>query len=194
MTTDGALPKHPITALVEDRPGVLNRVVSMFRRRGFNIASLAVGQSEVPGLSRMTFVVEGDDTTVEQVTKHMHKLIDVIKVSDISNANTVERELALIRVSSNAQTRNEIMQVVGIFRANIVDVAPDSVIVEVTGDQDKVNSLQNLLKPFGVVEVMRTGTIAMNRGMAAARTDEARPRRQTATLSSRATWTDRSGG
>ncbi|MBM3947888.1 MAG: acetolactate synthase small subunit [SAR202 cluster bacterium] len=195
MTTDSALPKHTITALVEDRPGVLNRVVSMFRRRGFNIASLAVGQSEVAGLSRMTFVVEGDDTTVEQVTKHMHKLIDVIKVSDISNANTVERELALIRVSANAQTRNEIMQIVGIFRANVVDVAPDSVVVEVTGDQDKVESLQNLLKPFGVVEVMRTGTIAMNRGMATgARTDEARPRRPSATPSSRATWTDRSGG
>jgi acetolactate synthase-1/3 small subunit len=195
MTTDGALPKHTITALVEDRPGVLNRVVSMFRRRGFNIASLAVGQSEVPGLSRMTFVVEGDDTTVEQVTKHMHKLIDVMKVSDISKANTVERELALIRVSANAQTRNEIMQIVGIFRANVVDVAPDSVIVEVTGDKDKVESLQNLLKPFGVAEVMRTGTIAMNRGMGgASRAEEVRPRRPGAAPSSRATWTDRSGG
>ncbi len=165
MTTRGAESKHTITALVEDRPGVLNRVVSMFRRRGFNIASLAVGQSEVAGLSRMTFVVEGDDGVVEQVTKNMHKLIDVIRVSDVSNRNIVSRELALMRVKANVQARSEIMQIVDIFRANIVDVAPESIIVEVTGDEDKVDSLHNLLRPFGIVEVMRTGMIAMNRGM-----------------------------
>jgi acetolactate synthase-1/3 small subunit len=165
MTTRRAESKHTITALVEDRPGVLNRVVSMFRRRGFNIASLAVGQSEVAGLSRMTFVVEGDDGVVEQVTKNMHKLIDVIRVSDVSNRNIVSRELALMRVKANVQARSEIMQIVDIFRANIVDVAPESIIVEVTGDEDKVDSLHNLLRPFGIVEVMRTGMIAMNRGM-----------------------------
>jgi acetolactate synthase-1/3 small subunit len=137
----------------------------MFRRRGFNIASLAVGQSEVPDMSRMTFVVEGDDRTVEQVTKHLHKLIDVVKVSDISEQNIVERELALIRVKTNPQTRSEVMQIVNIFRASIVDVAVDSTIVEVTGNENKVNSLHKLLEPFGVVEVMRTGTIAMNRGL-----------------------------
>ena len=157
--------KRTITALVEDKPGVLNRISSMFRRRGFNIASLAVGHSEIPNLSRMTFVVEGDDTVVEQVTKHLHKLIDVIRVSDISDQNVVSRELALIRVKANVHSRSEIMQIVDIFRANIVDVASESLIIEVTGDEDKVDSLQNLLRSFGVMEVMRTGTIAMGRGM-----------------------------
>ena len=170
MSTNGAAEKRTITALVLDKPGVLNRVSSMFRRRGFNIASLAVGHSEVPELSRMTFVVEGDDRVVEQVTKHLHKLIDVIKVSDISEENVVSRELALIRVKSNVQTRSEIMQIVDIFRANIVDVAPESLIIEVTGDEEKIESLQDLLSSFGVVEVMRTGTIAMNRGLGS-RTD-----------------------
>ena len=165
MTAINGSSRHTITALVEDKPGVLNRVSSMFRRRGFNISSLAVGHSEIPNLSRMTFVVEGDDTVVEQVTKHLHKLIDVVKVSDMSEENIVRRELALIRVKANVQTRSEIMQIVDIFRANIVDVAADSLIVEVTGDEDKVNSLQTLLRAFGVMEVMRTGTIALGRGM-----------------------------
>ena len=167
MTSRNSHTKHTITALVQDKPGVLNRISSMFRRRGFNIASLAVGHSEVPDLSRMTFVVEGNDGVVEQVTKHLNKLIDVIKVSDISDQNIVSRELALIRVKSNVQSRSEIMQIVDIFRANIVDVAEDSLIIEVTGDEDKVDSLHDLLKSFGVLEVMRTGTIAMNRGMGA---------------------------
>ena len=179
MTT--ATPKRTITALVQDKPGVLNRVTSMFRRRGFNIASLAVGHSEIPNLSRMTFVVEGGDAIVEQVTNHLHKLIDVIKVTDISEDNVVSRELALIRVKANVQTRSEIMQMVDIFRANIVDVAPESLIIEVTGDEDKVDSLQDLLRSFGVVEVMRTGTIAMGRGMSDGQpqddsTDHSRPR------------------
>ena len=158
-------PKRTITALVQDKPGVLNRISSMFRRRGFNIASLAVGHSEIPDLSRMTFVVEGDDAVVEQVTKHLHKLIDVIRVSDISDQNVVSRELALIRVKANVQSRSEIMQIVDIFRANIVDVAQDSLIIEVTGDEEKVDSLQDLLKSFGVMEIMRTGTVAMSRGI-----------------------------
>ncbi len=164
MMTNGSPPRRTITALVQDKPGVLNRISSMFRRRGFNIASLAVGHSEEADLSRMTFVVEGDDSTVEQMTKHLHKLIDVIRVSDISDQNIVSRELALIKVKSNVQTRSEIMQIVNVFRAHIVDVAPDSLIVEVSGNEDKVDSLHELLKSFGVVEVMRTGTIAINRG------------------------------
>ena len=165
MTTNASIPRRTITALVQDKPGVLNRVSSMFRRRGFNIASLAVGRSEEPDLSRMTFVVEGDDRVVEQITKHLHKLIGVIRVSDISEQNIVSRELALIRVKANVQTRNEIMQIVGIFRANIVDVASDSLIVEVSGDEDKIDSLHDLLRNFGIVEVMRTGTVALNRGV-----------------------------
>ena len=168
MTMTDSLSRHTITALVNDRPGVLNRVSSMFRRRGFNISSLAVGQSELPDLSRMTFVVEGDQAVVEQVTKHLHKLIDVVKVTDMSNENTVTRELGLIRVRSNFQTRGEIMQIADIFRAHIVDLAPDSLIIEVTGDEDKIDSLQNLLGAFGVLEVMRTGKIALTRGMNAA--------------------------
>ena len=162
--------RHTITALVEDKPGVLNRVSSMFRRRGFNISSLAVGQSEQPNLSRMTFVVEGDQSTVEQVTKHLHKLIDVVRVTDMSDENTVTRELGLIRVRSNFQTRGEIMQIADIFRAHIVDLAPDSLIIEVTGDEDKIDSLQALLSAFGVLEVMRTGKIALARGMNVAAT------------------------
>ena len=154
-----------VTALVEDKPGVLARISGMFRRRGFNIASLVVGQCELPNKSRMTFVVESDDKTVEQVTKHLYKLLEVIKVNDISEQNIVERELALIRVKTNPQTRSEIMQIVDIFRAHIVDVANDVTIVEVTGNEHKVNSLQTLLEPFGILEVMRTGTIAMNRGL-----------------------------
>ena len=165
MTMTATSNKHTITALVEDKPGVLNRVASMFRRRGFNISSLAVGNSEIPNLSRMTFVVEGDSRTVEQVTKHLHKLIDVIKVSDISDDNAVTRELALIRVRTNLQTRSEVMQIVDLFRANVIDVAPDSVIIEVVGDEEKVDALQNLLDSFGITEVMRTGIVAMTRGM-----------------------------
>ena len=176
MTSDGIPRKHTITALVQDKPGVLNRISSMFRRRGFNIASLAVGHSEEPNLSRMTFVVEGDGAVVEQVTKHLNKLIDVIKVSDISDENIVSRELALIRVRANVQSRSEIMQIVDIFRANIVDVSSDSLIIEVTGDEDKVESLHQLLKSFGVLEVMRTGTIALNRGVAAGRREESASR------------------
>ena len=150
-----------VTALVEDKPGVLARISGMFRRRGFNIASLVVGQCELPNKSRMTFVVEGDDKTVEQVTKHLYKLLEVIKVNDISEQNIVERELALIRVKTNPQTRSEIMQIVDIFRAHIVDVANDVTIVEVTGNEHKVNSLQTLLEPFGILEVMRTGRVAV---------------------------------
>ena len=157
--------RHTITALVEDKPGVLNRVASMFRRRGFNISSLAVGNSEIPNLSRMTFVVEGDSRTVEQVTKHLHKLIDVIKVSDISEDNAVARELALIRVHTDTHTRSEVMQIVDLFRAHVIDVAADSLIVEVVGDEEKVDALQNLMEPYGVMEVMRTGIVAMTRGM-----------------------------
>ena len=152
-------------ALVQDKPGVLNRVASMFRRRGFNISSLAVGHSETQGFSRMTFVVDGDDETVDQVTKQLYKLIDVVKVSDISKEDVVLRELALIKVRTTPSTRPEVLQLVEIFRSNVVDVSPDSVIIEVTGDEDKVDSLLRILKPFGVREVMRTGRVGLMRGM-----------------------------
>ena len=156
--------KHTLVALVEDKPGVLNRVASLFRRRAFNIQSLAVGHSEQPGLSRMTVVVSGDSAVVEQVRKQLDKLINVIKVTDITEGDIVARELALIKVNATAATRSEIIQIVDIFRANIVDVASDSLTVEVTGDEDKVKSLFELLRSFGIKEVTRTGRIALTRG------------------------------
>jgi acetolactate synthase-1/3 small subunit len=156
--------KHTIVALVADKPGVLNRVASLFRRRDFNIESIAVGHSEQPEISRMTIVVDGARTQVEQVRKQLDKLIDVIKVSDITGENTISRELAMIKVKTSGENRSDVMQIVGIFRAKIVDVSIDSVTVEVTGDELKVNSLYNLLKTFGIKEICRTGVIAMTRG------------------------------
>ncbi len=156
--------KHTLVALVEDKPGVLNRIASLFRRRNFNIQSLAVGSSEHPGLSRMTIVVGGDAAQVEQVRKQLEKLINVVKVSDITEEDMVSRELALIKVKATNTTRSEIMQIVSIFRANIVDVGPNSLTVEVTGDENKVNSLLRLLHDFGVKELSRTGRIALTRG------------------------------
>jgi acetolactate synthase-1/3 small subunit len=159
-----AATKHTIVALVENKSGVLNRVASLFRRRGFNIESIAVGSSEVPHLSRMTIVVDGTTTMVEQVRKQLDKVIDAVRVSDITEEDIVARELALIKVKATATTRSEIIQIVDIFRANIVDVASDSLTVEVTGDEDKINSLINLLRSFGIREMSRTGRIAMPRG------------------------------
>lgn len=157
--------KHTIVALVEDRPGCLNRISSLFRRRGFNIESLTVGHCELPGLSRMTIVVDGATTVVEQVTKQLYKIIDVVKVTDITEDMSVHRELVLVKVHSTSSTRSEIIQIVDIFRANIVDVAHDSLIVEVTGTEDKISSLIHLLKGFGIREIVRTGKVAMVRGM-----------------------------
>ncbi len=159
-----AVTKHTLVALVEDKPGVLNRMASLFRRRGFNIESIAVGRSELPHLSRMTIVVDGTTAMVEQVRKQLDKVIDVVKVSDITGDDMIARELALIKVKATSSTRSEIIQIVDIFRANIVDVAPDSVTIEVTGDEEKITSLFDLLRGFGIKEVSRTGRIAMTRG------------------------------
>ena len=156
--------KHTLIALVEDKPGVLNRVASLIRRRGFNIESIAVGHSELPGLSRMTIVVDGATTAVEQVRKQLEKVIEVVKVADITEGGIVARELALIKVHATRAMRSEIIQIVDIFRANIVDVSPDSLIVEVTGDEEKIDSLYSLLKKFGIKELTRTGRIALPRG------------------------------
>jgi len=156
--------KHTLVALVGDKPGVLNRMASLLRRRGFNIDSIAVGHSELPHLSRMTIVVNGSTAMVEQVRKQLDKVIDVVKVSDITSDDIITRELALIKVRATSSTRSEIIQIVDIFRANIVDVASNSVTIEVTGDEEKVNSLFNLLRGFSIKEVVRTGRIAMTRG------------------------------
>lgn len=161
-----ATAEHILVALVEDKPGVLNRVSSLLRRRNFNIDSIAVGHTEQPNLSRMTFVVHGDDAKIEQVRKQLDKVIEVVKIVDITNNNPVARELALLKVKTTASTRSEIIQIVDIFRANIVDVSADSVIVEVTGDEEKVDSLLELLRGFGIKEMARTGRIALPRGSA----------------------------
>jgi acetolactate synthase-1/3 small subunit len=155
--------KHTLVALVADKPGVLNRVASLFRRRGFNIESIAVGHTEQEGISRMTIVVDGNPATVEQVRKQLDKVIDVIKVSDITDESMVDRELALIKVKATVNNRSEIIQIVDIFRANIVSVGEDSLIIEVTGDEDKINSLFKLLHGFGIKEMARTGRIAITR-------------------------------
>ena len=164
--------QHTLVALVQDRPGVLTRVASMFRRRGYNIASLAVGKSEKLGLSRMTVVVNGDEATVAQVTKQLDKLIEVIRVSNISNEETVVRELALIKVSSTTGNRGEIIQIVNLFRANIVDVGTQSMVIEITGEEDKIQALYNLLEPFGILEMLRTGRVAMVRGQSDGRVSD----------------------
>jgi acetolactate synthase-1/3 small subunit len=156
--------KHTLIALMEDKPGVLNRVASLFRRRNFNIASLTVGHSETPGISRMTVVVDADGAGIEQVEKQLYKLVNITKVSDVSHEPTVVRELALIKVHATAPTRAEIMQLVDIFRAKVVDVAAESLTIEITGPEDKVDSLLQLLRPFGIKELVRTGRVAMVRG------------------------------
>jgi acetolactate synthase I/III small subunit len=166
--------KHTLVALVQDNPGVLNRMVSLFRRRGFNIASIAVGSSETAGFSRITFVVDGSITMVEQVRKQlMGKVVEVVKVSDITDEVIVVRELALIKVKASADSRSEIIQIVDIFKAEIVDVSQDTLIVEITGAEDKIESLLGLLRPFGIKELTRTGRIAMARGGSG--TDEEKP-------------------
>jgi acetolactate synthase-1/3 small subunit len=156
--------KHTLIALMEDKPGVLNRVASLFRRRNFNIESLTVGHSEMPGISRMTIVVDADHAGIEQVEKQLYKLVNITKVSNVSSEPTVIRELALIRVHATAPTRAEIMQLVDIFRAKVVDVAAESLTIEITGPEDKVDSLVQLLHPFGIKEMVRTGRVAMVRG------------------------------
>jgi acetolactate synthase I/III small subunit len=156
---------HTLSILVENRAGVLSRVTGLFSRRGFNIESLAVGPCEEPGMSRITIVVIGDDAKVEQVMKQLNKLIDIIKVSDLTDNPRVERELALIKVAAELGTsRAEIMQIAEIFRASIVDVSPKSIVLQVIGDTEKIEALETLLRQFGVKEFVRTGTIGILRG------------------------------
>lgn len=156
--------KKTLAVLVENKPGVLARVSGLFSRRGFNIDSLVVGTTEKPDISRMTIVVDGDDRILEQVRKQLNKLINVIKISDLLPDQSVERELALIKVSANSNNRSEIMQIVDVFRASIVDVQKNSLIIEITGDSEKINAMEQLLRQYGIKEMMRTGKVAMSRG------------------------------
>jgi acetolactate synthase-1/3 small subunit len=158
--------KHTIAVLVNDQPGVLQRVSGLFGRRGFNIESITVGTSEEAGLSRMVIVTTGDDQTLEQVTKQLYKLIDVIKVIDLSANPMVARELALIKVNAEPSSRPEILGVVDTFRAAVVDIGTSSLMVQVVGDTEKIDAMIELLKPYGIRELSRTGVTAMSRGSA----------------------------
>ena len=156
--------RHVLSVLVENHTGVLARVAGLFARRGYNIESLAVGTTEKPDISRMTIVVDGDDYVIEQVIKQLHKLVEVLKISDITNEEYVNRELVLIKVNASAEQRAEIMQIVDIFRARIVDISGKSLVIEATGDPKKIVALEEALKVFGIKEVVRTGEVAIVRG------------------------------
>ncbi len=155
---------HTFAVYVEDKPGVLNRVASLFRRRGFNIESLAVGHTEKDGVSRMTIVMEADDLIARRVEANLYKLVNVLRVEDVTNLPSVTRDLALIKVKADASERAQVLQMCDVFRARAVDVGPEALIVEITGTEEKIESLCELLRPFGILELVRTGRIAMTRG------------------------------
>lgn len=156
--------KHILSCFVENKPGVLARISGLFARRGFNIESLAVGPTEDEHTSRMTITVSGDDAVIEQIMKQLHKLIEVIRVSDITQEPHVEREIALVKVNANAKTRAEILQIVEVFRSNVVDISEKTLTVEATGDEDKITAIETLFKKYGIRELVRTGRIALVRG------------------------------
>lgn len=156
--------KHTVVALVEDRPGVLNRVASLFRRRGFNIDSLAVGTTEEAGISRMTIVLDGDQGIADQVEKQLNKLIDVVRVENLTNADAVVRELALIKVTCSPERRREVLDLTEVFRAQAVDVSPTTLTLQLVADAERLDAFIENLQPYGVLEMMRTGRIAMWRG------------------------------
>jgi acetolactate synthase-1/3 small subunit len=156
--------QHTLSVLVENKPGVLTRVTSLFARRGFNIDSLAVGVTEDPTLSRITLVVSAADTPIEQITKQIYKLIDVIKVQDLDPNESIERELVLFKVNAAPERRHEVIEVANVFRAKIVDVGRNSLTIEVTGTGDKIDAIEDLLRAYGIKEVARTGRIALSRG------------------------------
>ncbi|WP_047150525.1 acetolactate synthase small subunit [Aneurinibacillus tyrosinisolvens] len=159
--------KHTISILVYDQPGVLTRVANLMGQRGFNIDSITVGQSEEKGISRMVIVTRGDEPTLEQMIKQFHKLIDVLKVTHLSSGSMVSRELVLVKVEANSATRAEINGIIEPFRATIVDVSPSSLVIQATGDSDKIDALIELLSTYGIKELSRTGATAISRGAAA---------------------------
>jgi acetolactate synthase I/III small subunit len=156
--------QHTLIALVEDKPGVLNRVSSLFRRRAFNIDSLTVGHTDREGISRMTIVMDSDTASAERVTSYLYKLVNVIQVDDVTARPNVSRDLAMIKVGVSTTNRTEIIQLVDVFRARIVDVANDSMIIEITGDEEKINGFVDVLRPYGIIEMVRTGVVSMLRG------------------------------
>ena len=157
--------QHTIVVLVEDKPGVLNRIASLFRRRAFNIESLTVGHTEKTGTSRMTIVVNSDESDAKRIVSYLYKLVNVLQVEDLSSLPSIQRDLAMIKVGTSPENRSEIMQLVEVFRAHIVDVTNCSLIVEITGDEEKINGFIELLRPLGIIEMARTGAVAMARGV-----------------------------
>lgn len=155
--------KHTLSVLLQNKPGALSRVTGLFSGRGFNIESLCVAETLDPKVSCMTLVTRGDESIIEQITKQLHKLIDVIKVTDVSEGEFVEREMVLIRVKAEASTRAEVLRVIDIFRGKVVDVSPNSYSVEITGPESKIKAVVDILRPIGIKEIIRTGTIAMAR-------------------------------
>jgi len=158
---------HTLVVLVEDKPGVLNRVASLFRRRAFNIDSLTVGHTDQPGISRMTIMVDSDETSIERLIAYLYKLVNVLQVSDLSATPMVSRDLAMVKVNATSENRTHIMQIVDVFRAHIVDFTSNSFIIEITGDEDKINGFVEVLRPLGITEMVRTGIVAMARGVTA---------------------------
>lgn len=156
--------KHILSVLVGNHPGVLTRISGLFARRGFNIESLVVGITEEQNISRITIVVDGDEYIIEQISKQLNKLIEVIKVKQLEPSTTLKRELVLIKVTAVPQSRSEIIQIVDIFRGSIIDVSKDVLTIELTGDEDKIDAIIEMLKGFGIKEIVRTGTIAIERG------------------------------
>ena len=155
---------HVLSLLVEDKPGLLTRVAGLFARRGFNIESLAVGVTEIEGLSRITVVVDVDRTPLEQVTKQLNKLVNVIKVVELDSGESVIREHLLVKVRTDSATRSQVLEAAALFRANVVDVTSDALVIEVTGDNGKVQALLRLLEPYGIKEIARSGALAIGRG------------------------------
>jgi acetolactate synthase I/III small subunit len=155
---------HTLSVLVEDKPGVLARVAALFSRRGFNIQSLAVGATEQKNMSRMTIVVSAEETPLEQITKQLNKLVNVIKIVEQDEVNSVARELALIKVRADATTRGQVIEAVNLFRAKVVDVSTESLTVEATGTQEKLEALLRVLEPYGIREIVQSGVVSLSRG------------------------------
>jgi acetolactate synthase-1/3 small subunit len=156
--------RHAVSVLVENKFGVLARISTLFAARGFNIDSLSVSETEDSAISRMTIVVKGNDDILEQVTKQLNKLVDVIKVNDFNGVEYIERGLALIKINITKSTRDEVIKIIGVFRARIIDISQDSIIAEITGEEDKINAFIKLIMPFGIKETCRTGIVAVARG------------------------------
>ena len=167
--------RHTLSVLVEDKPGVLARVSSLFSRRGFNIESLAVGPTELPDVSRMTIVVSVDDLPLEQVTKQLNKLINVLKIVELEDDSSVQRELLLVKVRADQETRSQVLELVQMFRAKVVDVSSDAMTIEATGASDKLAALLRVLEPYGIKELVQSGVVALGRGSKAISDRSLRP-------------------